>query len=163
MVTQKISALDEESRQMLDQVSAIGEDVSLSVLAGTTEHQEARVLEFIDHAVSQGLLSSQYKINDEVVRFLGKRILHATYNAIEEERKQQLHQRIGNYQESLYNQKLLPSASPLTYHFKRSADRQKAIDYEMSRPPQMPEILTPTKHSITRLKPRWNQLLSKYL
>jgi hypothetical protein len=130
MVTQKISALDEESRQMLDQVSALGEDVSLSVLAGSTEHQEARVLEFIDHAVSQGLLSSQYQINDEVIRFLGKRILHATYNAIAEERKQQLHQRIGNYQEALYNQKLLPSASSVAYHFKRSADLQKALDYD---------------------------------
>jgi len=130
MVTQKISALDEESRKMLDQVSAFGEDVSLSMLTGSSDQHEARVLEFIDQAVNQGLLSSRYQLNDEVIRFLGKRILHATYNAIEEDRRQQLHQRIGTYQESLYDQQLLPSASALAYHFKRSADVQKASDYD---------------------------------
>ncbi len=129
MVNEKISALDDESRQMLDQVSAFGEDVSLSVLTGSSEQQEARVLEFIDRAVNQGLLSAKYQLNDEVIRFLGKRILSATYGAIEEERKQQLHQAIGNYQETLYNQQLLPAASTLSYHFERSADTQKASNY----------------------------------
>ena len=129
MVNEKISALDDESRQMLDQVSAFGEDVSLSVLTGSTEQQEARVLEFIDQAVNQGLLSAKFQLNDEVIRFLGKRILSATYDAIAEERKQQLHQTIGNYQESLYKQQLLPAASSLTYHFERSADSHKASNY----------------------------------
>jgi diguanylate cyclase (GGDEF)-like protein len=129
IVTQRIAALDEESRQMLDQVSAFGEDVSLSALTGSSDKQEARVLEFVDQAVNQGLLSSQYQLNDEVIRFLGKRILSATYNAIEQERKQQLHQRIGNYQEYLYNQQLLPAASTLAYHFQRSADAKKASSY----------------------------------
>jgi HEAT repeat protein len=129
MVNQKISALDDESRQMLDQVSAFGEDVSLSVLTGSSDKQEARVLEFIDRAVNQGLLKSNYQLNDEVIRFLGKRILSATYDAIEKDRKQQLHQTIGAYQESLYQQQLLPAASTLTYHFARSADTQKASDY----------------------------------
>ncbi len=130
MVTQKISAMDEESRKLLDQVSALGEHVSLSVLTGSSDQQEGRVLEFIDKAVNQGLLSSRYQINDQLIRFLGKRILHATYNAIEHDRRQQLHQRIGAYQELLYDQQLLPSASTLAYHFKRSADVQKASDYD---------------------------------
>ncbi len=130
MVSQKISALDQESRQILDHVSALGEDVSLSVLTGSSNQQEARILEVIDHAAKEGLLSSQFQLNDEVIRFLGKRILSATYNVIETERRQHLHERIGTYQESLYEQQILPAASTLAYHFKRSANPIKAEDYE---------------------------------
>jgi diguanylate cyclase (GGDEF)-like protein len=130
IVTEKIAALDEESRQMLDQVSALGEDVSLSMLIGSSELMEAKVLDFIDKAAAQGLLSSDFQVNDEVVRFLGKRILEITYNAIEPQRKERIHERIGHYQENLYQQKLLPSAATLAYHFKRSTDHDKAVTYE---------------------------------
>jgi len=129
IVTEKIAALDEESRQLLDQVSALGENVSLSVLIGSSDKMEAKVLEFIDQAAAQGLLKSDFALNDENIRFLGKRILNITYNAIEPERKEQLHEKIGSYQEGLY-EKLQASAASLAYHFKRSNDTKKAENYE---------------------------------
>jgi len=130
IVTQKIAALDEDSRQMLEQVSALGDDVSLSMLMGSSEAMEAKVLEFIDQAVAQGLLQSDFQLNDEVIRFLGKRVLEIAYGAIDQDRKQELHERIGNYQETLYQRQLLPSAATLAYHFKRSTDQEKAGTYE---------------------------------
>ncbi len=130
IVTEKIAALDEESKQMLDQVSAMGEDVPLSVLIGSTDKMEAKVLEFIDKAAAEGLLATDFHLNDEVVRFLGKRILDITYNGIDSTQKEQIHAQIGSYQENLYQQQLLPSAATLAYHFKRSADREKASTYE---------------------------------
>lgn len=130
IVSGKIATLDEESKQMLDQVSALGEGVPLSMLIGSSEEMEARVLEFIDKAATQGLLSSDFEVNDEVVRFLGKRILEITYGAIEPERKEKIHERIGNYHETLYQKRLIPSAATLAYHFKRSTDQEKARNYE---------------------------------
>ena len=130
IVMGKIAALDEESKQMLDQVSAMGEDVTLSMLIGSTDQMEAKVLEFLDKAAAEGLLATDFKLNDEVVRFLGKRILDITYSGIDPKRKEQIHTQIGNYQETLYQQQLLPSAATLAYHFKRSADREKASTYE---------------------------------
>jgi diguanylate cyclase (GGDEF)-like protein len=138
IVTEKISSLDEDSRRLLDQVSVFGEDVSLSMLIGSSDKMEAKVLEFIDKAAAQGLLNTDFQLNDEVISFLGKRILEITYGAIEPERKEQIHERIGNYQETLYQQKLLPSAATLAYHFKRSTDREKAGIYE--------QILTTTNN-----------------
>jgi hypothetical protein len=87
-------------------------------------------LEFIDQAVEQGLLSTDFELNDDTVRFGGKQILAVTYNSIAQDRKQELHERIGNYQESLFQQKILPSAAPLAYHFNRSTDHEKAGHYE---------------------------------
>jgi diguanylate cyclase (GGDEF)-like protein len=130
IVTQKIAALDEESRLILDQVSALGGDVSLSMLVGSSDQMEARVLEFIDQARAQGLISTNFQLNDEIITILGKQVLAITYGAIEMDRKHQLHERIGNYQETLYERQLLPSAATLAYHFKRSTNQQKAVRYE---------------------------------
>lgn len=130
IISQKIAALDEESRQLLQQASTIGEDVALSVLTGSSEKMEAKVLEFVDQAVTQGLVSSHFQLNDEMIRFLGKRVLEIAYEDIQKDQKQDLHERIGNYQEALYKQRLLPSAATLAYHFQRSASQEKARHYE---------------------------------
>jgi len=130
IVSHKIAALDEESRLILDQVSALGGDVSLSMLVGSSEQMEAKVLEFIDQASAQGLISTNFQLNDEIISILGKKVLAITYGAIDQDRKHALHEKIGNYQEGLYEQQLLPSAATLAYHFKRSTNQQKAGRYE---------------------------------
>jgi len=130
IVTHKIAGLDEESRLILDQVSALGGDVSLSMLVGSSEQREAKVLEFIDQASAQGLISTNFQLNDEIISILGKQVLAITYGTIEQDRKHTLHERIGQYQEGLYEQQLLPSAATLAYHFKRSTNQQKAGHYE---------------------------------
>ena len=56
-------------------------------------------------------------------------MLEITYGAIAEDRKKELHQRIGDYQETLYEQRLLPSAATLAYHFQLSASQEKARVY----------------------------------
>ncbi|MGA1825761.1 MAG: diguanylate cyclase [bacterium] len=129
VVGQKIAALDEESRLMLDHVSALGEDVSLSMITGTSRKMEAKVLEFIEKAKEQGLLSAEFQSNDDMVRFLGERIYNIVYGTIAEERRQKLHEEIGAYQETLYQENIIPSAAPLAYHFERSANKKKAENY----------------------------------
>jgi len=130
MVSQKITSLDEESRQLLYRAATFGEDVSLSFLTGSSEEMEAKILEFVEQAATLGLLRSDFQINDETIRFLGKRILETIYGAIQPDHKQELHERIGDYQETLYQQRLLLSASTSAYHFKRSANQEKSRDYE---------------------------------
>ncbi|MBW1667456.1 MAG: diguanylate cyclase [Deltaproteobacteria bacterium] len=130
IVRDKISALDEESRRLLDQASVFGDQISLSALTGSSNISEAKILEFIDKAVSQGLISTDFEINDETIRFLSRRVSDIAYGVIDEDVKQALHERVGNYQESLYEKDLLPSAATLAYHFRRSANEEKARSYE---------------------------------
>jgi diguanylate cyclase (GGDEF)-like protein len=130
IVTQKIADLDEEGRELLERASAIGEDIPLSVLTGSSEFDENKVQEFLDRAEALGLVSLDFQINDEVMRFLGKRVLDIAYGAIDGDRRKGLHEEVGAYQENLYQQRLLPSASLLAYHFKRSANQEKARRYE---------------------------------
>ena len=130
IVVQKIADLDEEGRQLLERASTLGEDIPLSVLAGSSELDENKVQEFLDRAEALGLVSLDFQINDEVMRFLGKRVLEISYGAIDGDRRKGLHEEVGEYQENLYQQRLLPSASLLAYHFKRSANQEKARRYE---------------------------------
>jgi len=130
IVKQKINTLDDEKRNLLAQTSAFGEDVPLSVLTGSSQAMESKVLEFIDQAVALGLLSSDYQLNDETIRFTGKKVLDVTYGNIGEARRRALHEQVGSYQEGLFKKRLLPSAAPLVYHYTRSANRQKAANYE---------------------------------
>jgi diguanylate cyclase (GGDEF)-like protein len=130
IVRQKIADLDEESRQLLERASMLGEDISVSMLAGSSDLDENRVLEFLDRAEALGLVSLDFQVNDEIMRFLGKRVLEISYGAIDSDRRKDLHEQIGEYQERLYEKKLLPSASLLAYHFKRSTNQEKARRYE---------------------------------
>jgi diguanylate cyclase (GGDEF)-like protein len=130
IVRAKIAALDSEDRAILERASTLGEGVSLSVLAGSAELAETQVLEFLDRAEDLGLIRLDFQINDEVMRFLGKRVLEITYGAIDQNRRRELHTEVGDYQERLYQRRLLPSASLLAYHFKRSANQEKARRYE---------------------------------
>jgi diguanylate cyclase (GGDEF)-like protein len=144
-VRQKISSLDEESKQLLDQASVLGDGVSLSALTGSADMSEARVLDFLDKAVSQGLISSDFQLNDEKIRFLSRQVLDITYRGILKDRKEELHERAGTYQESLYERDLLPSATTLAYHFKRSANHDKARIYEKIRLSQSSAVFMPTE------------------
>jgi hypothetical protein len=80
--------------------------------------------------VDQGLVSSEFQLNDEIISFLSKRVLDITHGTIDDERRQELHEHVGNYQEVLYEQRLVPSAATLAYHFKRSTNLEKAGNYE---------------------------------
>jgi diguanylate cyclase (GGDEF)-like protein len=130
IVRQKIAALDEESRNVLDQASVFGGQVSLSMLTGSSDKSEAKILEFVDKAVSHGLVSSDFQLNDETVQFLSRRVLDIAYGSIQKNTRQALHEKVGAYQESLYEKDLLPSAATLAYHFKRSTNQEKARLYE---------------------------------
>jgi diguanylate cyclase (GGDEF)-like protein len=61
IIRQKIQNLDEESRKLIYQASTFGEDVPLSLLTGSTKIMESKVLEFVDQAVSQGLMNLDFR------------------------------------------------------------------------------------------------------
>lgn len=132
IVSQKIAALDEEGRQLLDHAATFGKDVTLSVLTGSSESMETKVQEFVDQAVVQGLIRSEYHMNDDTIQFINNRILEITYGAIQEDQQQKLHERIGTHQEALHDQHLLTSAATLAYHFQLSANREKDRSYQES-------------------------------
>jgi diguanylate cyclase (GGDEF)-like protein len=133
IVAEKIAALDEEGRKVLEHVSTLGESVPVSMVTGASEISENGVLEFLDRAETLGLLRADFDMNDETMRFLSKRVLEIVYGSITHTRRQELHERVGDYKEELFRERLAPSASILAYHYQRSANQEKARRYDQLR------------------------------
>lgn len=130
IISRKVTSLDEESKRILATVSAYGDNVSMSLLSGSANEMEAQVQDFLEQAVSQGLVSVDFNYNDENVRFLSSRVAELIYGGMGDDPREKIHERIGSYQESLHKEGLLPSAAILAYHFQRSANIEKAKLYE---------------------------------
>jgi diguanylate cyclase (GGDEF)-like protein len=130
IIRQKIQNLDEESRKLIFQASTFGEDVPLSLLTGSSKIMESKVLEFVDQAVSLGLMNMDFQVNDQNLHFRGKRILEIMEEEIQPEEKRELHDQVGKYQENLFQKFLVPSAAPLIYHFRRASNEEKVKTYE---------------------------------
>jgi diguanylate cyclase (GGDEF)-like protein len=130
IVDQKIATLDEEGRKLLEQVSTLGEDVPLSMVTGAADVSENRILDFLDRAEDLGLLRTDFQINDETMRFLGKRVRDIVYGSMQQARRRELHERAGAHHEELHQKRIGPSASILAYHFKLSANQEKAARYD---------------------------------
>ncbi len=130
IIRNKILALDSDSQRFLDCASAFGESISLSMLTGVSEEKSAMVHDSLNRIIDQGIVRSDFKDNDETVRFLSKGIQGVIYDGINPDQKKNLHEQIGNYQEKLYQHNLLPSASFLAHHYKRSDNQEKAQVYE---------------------------------
>jgi diguanylate cyclase (GGDEF)-like protein len=145
IIRQKVQSLDEESRKLLYQASTFGEDVPLSLLTGSSKIMESKVLEFVDQAVSQGLMNFDFQVNDQNLHFRGKRILEIMEEEIRPEEKQQLHDQVGKYQETLFQKFLVPSAAPLIYHFRRASNLDKARTYEQFERAQSLKVFNPAE------------------
>ncbi|MDA1093380.1 MAG: HEAT repeat domain-containing protein [Acidobacteria bacterium] len=117
----------------------------MSVLTGASERSEQEVLAFLDRAEDLGLVQQGFHLNDESMRFLGKRVLEICYRQIGEKRRQELHERAGAYQEALNEDGLWPAASLLAYHFRRSGNQTKTRQYDRMQATYRDTVFNPTE------------------
>lgn len=130
IITEIIVSFDENTKRILNYTSVFGESVSLSMLTGSFGDMETRVLDFLDKAKAYGIVISDFRADDENIRFLSKRIHKIVYGSIEQDQKEDLHEKIALYQEKIFEKRLLPSAAILAWHFQRSANMDKARIYD---------------------------------
>jgi HEAT repeat protein len=130
IISQIIVSFDENTKRILNYTSIFGESVSLSMLTGSFGDMETRVLDFLDKATAYGLVISDFRADDENIRFLSKHIQEIVYGSIEQDQKEDLHEKIALYQEKIFEKRLLPSAAILAWHFQRSANMDKARIYD---------------------------------
>lgn len=128
-VAEKITALDAESRGLIERASTFGERTPVSLLAGSSGLDESRILESLDRAEAVGLVRIGFEGDDTVVRFPGKRVQAISYDAIDPERRKKLHEDLGEYQEGLFQHNQLIAPAVIAHHFDRAANEEKAHRY----------------------------------
>jgi diguanylate cyclase (GGDEF)-like protein len=130
IIREKLDSLDGDDKKFIDRLSGFGESAPLSMLEGFTQQESYKIYEILKGAVKHGLMRSEFRENDESIRFSSKLVREVVYNRIGEEEKRKLHEEIGLYHEKLYFQNVLPSAAFLVHHFKHSGNIEKAVTYE---------------------------------
>lgn len=130
IIRTKLQKLDGGSRRFLDCASAFGESISLSMLTSVTDEKSAMVHDFLNKAIDQGIVRTDYRENDETIRFLCKDVRNVVYDRIHPDQKKNLHEQIGRYQEQLYEHHLLPSAAFLAHHYREAHNPEKTKQYE---------------------------------
>jgi diguanylate cyclase (GGDEF)-like protein len=130
LLKERFAALDDESRRLLEHAAALGERVPVSMLAGSTAVDEDRVLASMDRAEALGLVRTDFNADDNVLSFLGKRVMDVSYAGIDEGRRAELHERVAVHQEALHQQHALSSPAVISHHFELAANPAKADSYE---------------------------------
>lgn len=130
IVQQKLEGMNDDGKKFLDRASAFGESTSLSMLAAFSNQEPSEITDILKKAVDEGIVRSEFDMNDENIRFSNKRVREVIYDGIQPEERKRIHTEIGQYHEQLYGQNLLPSAAFLVHHFKQSDNQEKARTYE---------------------------------
>lgn len=143
IIQQKMNVLDEESKRFLECASAFGESISLSMLTGSYSEKSSRIHDFLNQGLAHGLVKSQFRENDENIRFSSRSIREIIYGGIQPDQKRHFHEEIGTYHEKLYKEDLLPSAAPLAYHFKYSGNVKKEEVYTQLQADQNQRVFAP--------------------
>ncbi len=143
IIQQKMNVIDEESKRFLECASAFGESISLSMLTGSYSEKSSRIHDFLNQGLAHGLVKSQFRENDENIRFSSRSIREIIYGGIQPDQKRHFHEEIGIYHEKLYKEDLLPSAAPLAYHFKHSGNVKKEEVYTRQQADQNQRVFAP--------------------
>lgn len=129
VIGRRLAHLGSEANQLLAYSSVLGRDLSLAEVAAVTEKDEASLLDLLDAALAARLLvegSHGYAFAHPLIR-------ETLYQSLSRPRRRQLHRRVGEALERLYDTNLEPHLTELAYHFcqavQRSDDVSKAIGY----------------------------------
>jgi class 3 adenylate cyclase len=131
VVGHRLSALTEESNQVLAIASVIGREFELPVLAAVSELAEDRLLQVLEEAEDNRIVG-ELPGTSGTYRFSHALIRETLYEEIRTTRRLRLHRRIAEVIETLYAAKLEPHLAQLAYQFCEAAsggDIEKAIEY----------------------------------
>jgi diguanylate cyclase (GGDEF)-like protein len=143
IIHHKMNTLDEESKRFLECASAFGESISLSMLTSSYSEKSSRIHDFLNQGLAHGIVKSQFRENDENIRFSSRSVREIIYGGIEPDQKRHFHEEIGTYHEKLFKEDLLPSAAPLAYHFKHSGNVTKEGVYTQIQAEQDRRVFKP--------------------
>ncbi len=126
----RLDRLDPAARDVLRYASVVGREFPRRVL----EHARAttgHLPEVLDVLKSAGLIQQTRVLPDAVYRFKHVLTQEVTYGGMLEHRRRELHGRVGEAIEQVYQDRLDEHFERLAHHFSNSGDARKAVHYIM--------------------------------
>lgn len=125
----RIDRLRNDEKNLLQTLAVLGREFLLSLVRAVAGRSEDELDRLIDSLERGEFVYEQPSISD--VEYIFKHALtqEVAYNSVLLERRRQLHESVGHAIELLYSDSLDDHLADLAYHFSRSGNRYKAVEY----------------------------------
>lgn len=125
----RIDRLPAEEKALLQTLSVIGREFSLSLVRRVTERPEEELYGLLSHLQEAEFIYEQPAFPE--VEYIFKHALtqEVAYTSLLMERRRGLHERTGQAMENLFKDRIEDAYSELAHHYSRGGNTGKAVEY----------------------------------
>jgi len=125
----RIDRLPPEEKTLLQTLSVIGKEFSLSLLRKVVGKPEDKLQEQLSHLQTAEFIYEQLAFPEVEYTFKHALTQEVAYNSLLLERRRMLHEQTAKAAETLFHNRLEDHYDELAHHYSRSGNIQKAIEY----------------------------------
>src|SRR5262249_13910777 len=118
-----------EEKALLQTLAVIGKEFSLSLLKQVVNQPEDVLHRLLSHLRAAEFIYEQPAFPEPEYTFKHALTQEVAYNSLLVERRKVLHERTAQAMEALFHHRLEDHYSELAYHYSRSGNTQKAVEY----------------------------------
>jgi tetratricopeptide (TPR) repeat protein len=129
VIMARIDSLPPEMKGLLQTVSAIGRESSYDLIKRVTELKEQELLSHLSVLKDSEFLYERGIYPQSNYVFKHALTQEVAYNSLLLKKRKEIHEEIGRIIEALYSDRLEEHYELLAYHYRRSANADKAVQY----------------------------------
>jgi len=129
IIERRTKKLDEENLRILRMGSIMGEEVPFELLDFITDIDTLNLLEYADILIGTGLWDT--KPDEDLFYFTHGLIQLSVYKSISSPLRKEMHKRIAESIEELFEDEIVDYYSDLGFHYKRAEEFTKALEYHL--------------------------------
>jgi class 3 adenylate cyclase/tetratricopeptide (TPR) repeat protein len=129
VLASRIDRLPPEEKALLQTLAVIGKEFSLSLLKQVVERSEDELQPALFHLQAAEFLYEQPAFPEVEYTFKHALTQEVAYSSVLIERRKALHERTARAMEVMFHARLDDYYSELAYHYSRSANTEKAVEY----------------------------------
>ncbi|MGV9141727.1 MAG: tetratricopeptide repeat protein, partial [Promethearchaeota archaeon] len=127
IIKRRLKKLDQDNLRILKIGSIIGEEVPFELLDLVTDVETLDLLEYVDILTGTGLWDNE--LNEDIFYFTHGLIQLSVYENISRPLKKELHKRVAESIEELFEDEIKDHYSDLGFHYKRAEEFSKGFEY----------------------------------
>jgi tetratricopeptide (TPR) repeat protein len=129
ILASRIDALPPPEKGLLQTLAVIGKDFPLNLIRRITASPDDRLALMLKQLRAAEFIYEQPALGEAAYTFKHALTQEVAYNSVLVERRKVLHERTGQAIEMLYQDRIDDRLSEVAYHYSRSADTRKAVEY----------------------------------